>query len=166
VTEIPPYSFDPIRQAAVFALNSRSGSPIVEIRCAAPYRHGSCARPLGGAYATPHGIVVLLNRLQRRSHDTVSHYQEISRQPKDRNRAWRQGGFIEEEPVLLKPRDGTWRVVPGEDKEPTVRCPRHGAWPIDLEAVTRKVEEAQVARAKQRYGTAPRRTADGTAHER
>jgi hypothetical protein len=133
-------------------LNSRSGSPIVEIRCAVPHRRGSCAKPVGGAYATPDGIVIFVNRLKRR--DSVHDYQRIARGRQERERAWEEGGFTVEEPVLVQ-LDGKWRVVPGADDKPTVRCPRHGAWTLDLKAVIDKVEEAQVLRAKQRYGTAP-----------
>jgi len=150
VTGIAPYASNPVRLAATLALNSRSGGPIVEIRCACPYRRGNCGRPLGGAYATPHGTVVILNRLQR--HDTVRQYQRIGRRPENRERAWNETGFTPEEPVLVK-LGGEWLVVPGEDHQPTVRCPRHGAWTLDRDAELRKIAEAQVSRAKQTYGT-------------
>lgn len=64
MTDIPSYAFDPVRQAAIAAVNRRSAKPIVDIRCAVPYSRRSCAKPLGGAYATPDGVVILLNRLK------------------------------------------------------------------------------------------------------
>jgi hypothetical protein len=154
VSDLPRYFFEPVYRAAGLALGRREGDPIVDIRCAVSYSRRSCSKPLGGAYVTPHGIVVTLNRLGR--HDTVGYYQRIRRDRELRERVWEEQGFIDEIPVLLWTRDSSWRVVPGPDEEPTVCCPRDGSWALDLEAIEAKVAEARMTRRKLRYGTAPK----------
>ena len=62
MSSLPAWAAEPIRQQAVRAVNTHAGRPIVDIRCGIPYRRGRCGRPLGGAWATDYGTIVLVNR--------------------------------------------------------------------------------------------------------
>jgi len=152
LTDIPSYASDPLRQAAVWATNTRSGNPTVEMRCAAPYRRGLCGKLLGGAWIRGKTGVVLVTRLG--FHDSTEYYKRISRNREMREQTWKDQGFIEEELVLLLVR-GKWHRVPCGNEPATVRCPRHGAWPLDLHAVIQKVGLARATGQTQTYGSVP-----------
>lgn len=138
--DLPPWAFDPVRQAATRALNASGGKPIVDVRCPVPWRNTSCGRPLGAARRSPFGVVVALNRL-RGGRDSIPAYQWMAAHPVDRMRAWEEGGSILLEPVLLL-RHGEWYRVPGADDQPTVRCPRHRPSLLDVDGLMHRIEEA------------------------
>jgi hypothetical protein len=150
VDEFPAYVFDPVRQAAVFATNTRSGKPNVEVRCATAFRKGICGRLLGGAWIEGESGVVIVTRLG--FHDSAKYYKAISYGRTAREQEWQETGFVEEEPVLLLV-DGAWRLVPGSDERAMVVCPRHGGWPLDVLALLKKVGVARATRSPQRYGS-------------
>jgi len=155
--EIPDYVFDPIRKSATLATNTRSGRPLVEIRCDIPFGAEVCGRPLGGAWVTSTGVVVIVNRLRPR--DSVRAYLRLASRPDERMRTWIEEGAFPEEPVLFEV-DGTWHRVPGPEGVPTVRCPRRGHGPrvLDLDAVIAKVGLARATETRQTMGASASRS--------
>lgn len=157
VPDLPrPYTLDPIRQAATGAINTRSGKPIVDIRCGLTYRGHLCSRHLGGVWQTAYGTVVIVNRLM--VGESTRRYQEVAMQPTTREQLWRDGAlhaYSEIAPYIhLK---GEWHKVPGEEGDDLVRCPRpgHGRWPLGLDSLAEKVNLAIATRSRQQYASRP-----------
>lgn len=134
VTDFPPFVSHPVRRAAVMAMNTRNGKPQVDIRCEDVYRGKQCRRPLGGIWITGYGTILLVNRLGNSYPRDV--YKRILYDQEERERLWREAGFVEEEPLLIH-LDGQWHDVPGAEDKGTVFCPRHGRWALDLESIQR-----------------------------
>jgi hypothetical protein len=152
MTELPAAAFDPIRMAAVQAMNARDRKPKVEILCAVTSKGLWCANLLGGVWITKHGTVILVNRLG--PGDNRAAFKRVSYDREARLRIWSERGFIIEEPVLLQVR-GEWHPVPGPFEPPTVRCVRHGEWLLDGEGVIQKLDVARATNKALRFGSAP-----------
>ena len=156
MSDIPSYVLDPIRIRATLATNTRSGKALVEIRCAVLVQKGPCGRPLGGAWRSSIGVVVVVNRL--RQVDSVRYYQRLASRPDERTRKWKDEGAFPEEPVLIEV-EGRWERVPGSNALPTVRClgHRHGdqEWTLDIDAVIQKVHLARITGSAQTMGSIP-----------
>jgi hypothetical protein len=151
-TPLPWYAGDPIRRHASTALNMRKGKALVDIRCAVPVGARTCGWHLGGAWSTPQGTVVLVNRLKR---GEASWYGRVSQSPETRQRLWEDDGFVPEIPIMLRRGGGVWHDVPGDEKHALVRCPKHGSWALDRGLLKAKVEEAFIIKRATRFQTRP-----------
>lgn len=137
-TTLPWYAFDPICQQATAAVNSHVGRALVEIRCAEPYRKGTCGKLLGGAWTTPFGTVVSVLHLHDDERDW---YERNYKSAAIRDALWREGGFVLEVPILLFS-DLVWHDIAGRPEDQLVRCPRHNRWEMDIEALKDKINWA------------------------
>ena len=137
-TTLPWYAFDPISQQATAAVNSHVGRALVEIRCAEPYRKGTCGKLLGGVWTTRFGTVVSILHLHD---DEREWYEQNYKSAEVRDVLWQEGGFVLEVPILLLA-DRLWHDIPGRSEDQLVRCPRHDRWTIDNEALEEKINWA------------------------
>lgn|GEM_PF-4159372 len=151
-TTLPWYVFDPLNQRAIAAVNTHVGRALVEVRCNALYRKGTCGKLLGAAWNTNFGTVVSTLEFDRDSEREW--YQRHYKSAAMRHTLWREGGFVTERPILLRA-DGTWHEVPGEPDAQIVRCPRHGRWRLDIEELKQSVDAALRDRKHTRYQTIP-----------
>jgi hypothetical protein len=139
---------------AVAAVNSRTGTALVDIRCGVPYRKGVCGKHLGGAWRTSKGTIVIVNRLKD---GEMSWYRSVSQSAERREAIWHEEGFVPEIPIMLRV-DREWHDVPGEDEDALVRCPRgHGRWPVDRALLKKKIEEAVATRRAATFMSRPTR---------
>lgn len=151
-TTLPWYAHDLIGQQATRAVNTHVGQALVEVRCNALYRKGTCGRLLGAAWKTNFGTVVSILEFDRDG--DREWYQRNYKSAATRDALWREGGFVLEHPILLCV-DGVWHEVPGEPSAQMVRCPRHGRWRLDLDELKQTVDGALRDRKHTRYQTTP-----------
>ena len=126
-------------------MNTNTRPPIVEIRCAAERRGHSCGTKIGALYDTPHGLLLVVQRLQPTGIESFK-AAKANGAPVPQGETEHHPPPVDDDPVLLD----------GDDPLPVdIWCPRHGQWEIDRAALRQAAGQARVERRKVTVGSAP-----------